>query len=208
MNDLQVRSRLKELFPKAQNLSKERLDVYTSKLIAKLTEESTQEDLDNLITDLNDVVNFEQVAKQDDQLRTLLNKPKTQEMPKDEYGTVTKKVELFEDNDTPAWAKALQDEIKSLKAEKLTETIESRFRGHEALKGVPKEMLDLVKTPQTLDEVDTFANQIAEIYKDKQIKDRLNAFGVDSTPQGQAGKSIEVKPKTLADLEKEGIKIK
>lgn len=199
MNDLQVRSRLKELFPKAQNLSKERLDVYTSKLIAKLTEESTAEDLDNLITDLNDVVNFEQVAKQDDQLRTLLNKPKTSEMPKTEEQPKAEEPK----NDLYELIKGLKEEVSSLRTEKTQETIESRFRGHEALKGVPKEMLDLVKTPQTLDEVDTFANQIAEIYKDKQIKDRLNAFGVDSTPQGQAGKSVE--PKQASDKEVDDI---
>lgn len=195
MNLQEVQGRLRELFPKA-NLSKTRIEQYATKLTAKLNEESTQEDLDNLIKDLNDVVNFEEVAKQDDQLRTFLNaKPKTKEEEE------PKPKEDIVDDSTPAWAKALQDEIKSLRAEKVTETIETKFRGHESLKGVPKEMLDLVKTPQTLEEVDTFANQIAEIYKDKQIKDKLNSFGADIPTEGKTGKTLEVKQASDAEID-------
>ena len=202
MNLQEIQGRLRVLFPKA-NLSKERISQYAEKLIKKLTEESTQEDLDGLLTDLNDMVNFEQVAKQDDQLRTLLNtKPKTEtELPK----TI-----VVEDskNETDKLLEAianLTSKVQGLETQKIEETIQSKFRNHEALKGVPAEFLDLVKSPQTLDEVDVFANSLADAFKDKQIKSKLDAFGSDIPKQGEHSNSAvkEASDDEVKDLMKD-----
>lgn len=202
MKEQLLRSRFRDLFPKAQNLKKERLDVFVSKLSAKLSEESTQEDVDALWQDYNEVVNFEQLAKDDDRLRTL-NVPK----PQTKVEEAPKPSEEPKSDDVPEWAKALLTEVKTLREEKVQDTIQSRFRNHEALKGIPTEILDLVKTPTTLDEVDLFATTIADVYKEKQIKEKLDSFGRDIPPQGEHSKSVEVKPKSLEDLKKAGIKI-
>lgn len=188
MNEQLLRSRFRDLFPKAQNLKKERLDVFVSKLSSKLSEESTQEDVDALWQDYNEVVNFEQLAKDDDRLRTL-NVPKPQ--PKVEESS--KQSEEPKSDDVPEWAKALLTEVKTLREEKVQNTIQSKFRNHEALKGIPTEILDLVKTPTTLDEVDQFATTIADVYKEKQIKEKLDSFGRDIPPQGEHTKKVEVK---------------
>lgn len=188
MNEQLLRSRFRDLFPKAQNLKKERLDVFVSKLSSKLSEESTQEDVDALWQDYNEVVNFEQLAKDDDRLRTL-NVPKPQ--PKVEESS--KQSEEPKSDDVPEWAKALLTEVKTLREEKVQDTIQSKFRNHEALKGIPTEILDLVKTPTTLDEVDQFATTIADVYKEKQIKEKLDSFGRDIPPQGEHTKKVEVK---------------
>lgn len=188
MNEQLLRSRFRDLFPKAQNLKKERLDVFVSKLSSKLSEESTQEDVDALWQDYNEVVNFEQLAKDDDRLRTL-NVPKPQ--PKVEESS--KQSEEPKSDDVPEWAKALLAEVKTLREEKVQDTIQSKFRNHEALKGIPTEILDLVKTPTTLDEVDQFATTIADVYKEKQIKEKLDSFGRDIPPQGEHTKKVEVK---------------
>ena len=188
MNEQLLRSRFRDLFPKAQNLKKERLDVFVSKLSSKLSEESTQEDVDALWQDYNEVVNFEQLAKDDDRLRTL-NVPKPQ--PKVEEAS--KQSEEPKSDDVPEWAKALLTEVKTLREEKVQDTIQSKFRNHEALKGIPTEILDLVKTPTTLDEVDQFATTIADVYKEKQIKEKLDSFGRDIPPQGEHTKKVEVK---------------
>ena len=188
MNEQLLRSRFRDLFPKAQNLKKERLDVFVSKLSAKLSEESTQEDVDALWQDYNEVVNFEQLAKDDDRLRTL-NVPKPQ--PKVEEAP--KPSEEPKSDDVPEWAKALLTEVKTLREEKVQDTIQSKFRNHEALKGIPTEILDLVKSPTTLDEVDQFATTIADVYKEKQIKEKLDSFGRDIPPQGEHSKSVEDK---------------
>lgn len=195
MNLQEIQGRLRVLFPKA-NLSKERISQYAEKLIKKLTEESTQEDLDGLLTDLNDMVNFEQVAKQDDQLRTLLNtKPKTivVEDPKNETDKLLEAIAN------------LTSKVQGLETQKIEETIQSKFRNHEALKGVPAEFLDLVKSPQTLDEVDVFANSLADAFKDKQIKSKLDAFGSDIPKQGEHSNSAvkEASDDEVKDLMKD-----
>ena len=195
----EIKGRLRELFPKA-NLSTTRISQYAEKLKAKLSEESTKEDVDNLIKDLNDLVDFAQVAKDDDRLRTYQKpQPKVEEAPKPS--------EEPKSDDVPEWAKALLTEVKTLREEKVQDTIQSKFRNHEALKGIPTEILDLVKTPTTLDEVDQFATTIADVYKEKQIKEKLDSFGRDIPPQGEHTKNVEVKPKSLEDLKKAGIKI-
>ena len=202
MNLQEIQGRLRLLYPKA-NLSKERISQYAEKLIKKLTEESTQEDLDGLLTDLNDMVNFEQVAKQDDQLRTLLNtKPKTEtELPK----TI-----VVEDpkNETDKLLEAianLTSKVQGLETQKIEETIQSKFRNHEALKGVPTEFLDLVKSPKTLDEVDVFANSLADAFKDKQKKSKLDAIGRDIPKQGEHSNSAvkEASDDEVKDLMKD-----
>lgn len=187
MNEQLLRSRFRELFPKAQNLKKERLDVFVSKLSAKLSEESTQDDVDALWQDYNDVVNFEQLSKDDHRLTSLSlkEKPKVEEAQKPS--------EEPKSDDVPEWAKALLTEVKTLREEKVQDTIQSKFRNHEALKGIPTEILDLVKTPTTLDEVDQFATTIADVYKEKQIKEKLDSFGRDIPPQGEHTKNVEVK---------------
>ena len=190
MNEQLLRSRFRELFPKAQNLKKERLDVFVSKLSAKLSEESTQEDVDALWQDYNDVVNFEQLSKDDHRLTSLSLKEKPKEEMKQEEPN---KSEEPKNDDVPEWAKALLTEVKTLREEKVQDTIQSKFRNHEALKGIPTEILDLVKTPTSLDEVDQFATTIADVYKEKQIKEKLDSFGRDIPPQGEHTKNVEVK---------------
>ena len=195
----EIKGRLRELFPKA-NLSTTRISQYAEKLKAKLSEESTKEDVDNLIKDLNDLVDFEQVAKDDDRLRTY-------QKPQPKVEEASEQSEEPKSDDVPEWAKALLTEVKTLREEKVQDTIQSKFRNHEALKGIPTEILDLVKTPTTLDEVDKFATTIADVYKEKQIKEKLDSFGRDIPPQGEHTKKVEVKPKSLEDLKKAGIKI-
>ena len=181
----EIKGRLRELFPKA-NLSTTRISQYAEKLKAKLSEESTKEDVDNLIKDLNDLVDFEQVAKDDDRLRTY-------QKPQPKVEEASKQSEEPKSDDVPEWAKALLAEVKTLREEKVQDTIQSKFRNHEALKGIPTEILDLVKTPTTLDEVDHFATTIADVYKEKQIKGKLDSFGRDIPPQGEHTKKVEVK---------------
>lgn len=197
MKEQLLRSRFRELFPKAQNLKKERLDLYVSKLSPKLSEESTQEDVDNLIKDLNDLVDFAQVAKDDDRLRTY-QKPK--EEPKQET-TPT-------DNDNPMleMLKQLTDKIDKLELDKFQESVSSKFKSDKRLEGIPSLIVDKF-VPNSFEDIDSTIESLVDTFKDEQIKAKLNSFGRDIPPQGEHSKNVEVKPKTLEDLQKEGIKI-
>jgi hypothetical protein len=65
-----IKARLKALFPKA-NLSTKRLDAYAAKLAPKPADDADDTAIDAIITDYNEVIDFEAVAKEDDKTRTL-----------------------------------------------------------------------------------------------------------------------------------------
>lgn len=181
------------------NLSKARIEQYATRLQSKLTEESTQEELIELIKDLDALVDFKQVAKDDDRFNTF----KTQQEHKNEMKP--QQTDEPKKDDTPEWAKALQAEIQSLKAEKLQDTIKSTV--HERLKDVPKEILDFVKLPSSLDEVDDFVDKFSNSFKEAKIQTRINSFGNDN-PKPSDNKQVTqgVKEKTAEEIKAMKIK--
>lgn len=70
--------RLKALFPKA-NLSQKRLDAIADKLGKKLADDADDDAIDAAINDFNDVLSFEDIAKDDDRARTLESEKKKAE---------------------------------------------------------------------------------------------------------------------------------
>lgn len=118
-----VKDRLKVLFPKA-NLSAKRLDDLSARLAKRPADDADETAIDEVINTANDLFPFEEIAKEDDRVRTLEQKakPTPPEIPP------TPPV-LPTDDDTPSWAKAileantkLAEEIEALKTGKITET--------------------------------------------------------------------------------------
>lgn len=70
-----VINRLKALFPKA-NLSQQRLDALADKLAQKPADDADDAAIDVVINNFNDVLSIEDIAKEDDRLRTLEAKSK------------------------------------------------------------------------------------------------------------------------------------
>lgn len=207
MNEQLLRSRFRELFPKAQNLKKERLDVFVSKLSTKLSEESTQEDVDALWKDYNDVVNFEQLSKDDHRLTSLSLKEKE---PKEEIVTKIEGKEIVkETNENESIAqllKQMSDKIDKLESDKFQESVSSKFKSDKRLEGIPSLIVDKF-VPNSFEDIDSTIESLVDTFKDEQIKAKLNSFGRDIPPQGEHSKNVEVKPKTLEDLQKENIKV-
>jgi hypothetical protein len=107
-------ARLKAKFP-GVNLSKKRLDAIADKLAKKVEKE---EDIDEALDEANELMDFAQVAKDDDRVRTLeaeAKKPKQE--PKKEDSSDGK--EPAKGEEIPAWAKGLVDTNKQL-LEKVT----------------------------------------------------------------------------------------
>lgn len=191
----EIQGRLRALFPKA-NLSRKRIEQYATRLHAKLNEESTQEDVDNLIKDLNELVDFEQVAKDDDRLRTQSKTPQqTDPEPKQ-----------VEDNSMVELLKQLNDKIEKLEKDKFQESVASKFKSDKRLEGIPSLIVDKF-VPNNFDEIETTIEQLVDTFKDEQIKAKISKFGIDTPLQGDHNKKVEVKPKTLEDLQKENIKV-
>lgn len=107
--------KIRELFPNV-NLSKERLDAIADKLAAKITEE---DQIEEKVNDLNEVVPFAEIAKQDDRVRTLeaeakKKTAKSTDTPKEDPDKKDKS-----DDDPPAWAKALLEKVEKLESGKI-----------------------------------------------------------------------------------------
>lgn len=146
-----IKARLKVLFPKA-NLSQKRLDAYAAKLAPKPADDADEAAVDAIITDYNDVIDFEAVAKEDDSTRTQLAKAKADaEKAKGKGGKEDEEeVETVEiDADAPAWAKAmmkqnekLASDLEAIKAGKTIETKKATaselFGKSEILKKMPE----------------------------------------------------------------------
>lgn len=149
-----IKARLKALFPKA-NLSTKRLDAYAAKLAPKPADDADDAAIDAIITDYNDVIDFEAVAKEDDKTRTLeaaKAKADAEKAAKGKGGNGSDDEEEEEveiDENTPAWAKALikqneklSSEIESIKTGKVVETKRATaselFGKSEILKKMPE----------------------------------------------------------------------
>lgn len=110
--------KIRELFPNV-NLSKERLDAIADKLAAKITEE---DQIEERVNDLNEVVPFAEIAKQDDRVRTLeaevkkkAANPTDPPNPTNDPPTDPPKPT----DDTPKWAKTLLEKVEKLEAGKI-----------------------------------------------------------------------------------------
>jgi len=115
----QIKARLKVKFPKA-NLSQKRIDALAAKLAPKPKDGATDEEIDSVLENANDFMSFEDIAKEDDRMRTLEanQKPKTEPAPTDPLTPKpTEPVITPPAGDVPEWAKALIKQNETVVAE-------------------------------------------------------------------------------------------
>lgn len=187
-----VKARLRALFPKA-NLSKARLDAIAAKLAEKPADDATDEQVDEVINDYNEVFNFDQIAKDDDRIRTLesraANPPKTEEE------------EPKVDDETPAWAKALLSKVEQLESQQRVKSITERFNSDPRVKDIP----DFIRKgyiPSGEDDFEEKVSELADSFKEYADKHKIAAYPNDvpgaGTPPRNPG--AKIKPKTLAEV--------
>lgn len=146
-----IKDRLKALFPKA-NLSAKRLDELSERLAKKPADDADQNAIDEVINAANDFIPFEDIAKEDDRVRTLETKAKAAEGKQDPPKNDPPKQDdpPKTDDDTPAWAKKqaemmekLSKELEEIKTGKITETklqqAKKLFDSSEILKSIKDE---------------------------------------------------------------------
>lgn len=182
-------ARLKAKFS-GVNLSKTRLDQIADKLAAKITDEN---EIDGRLDELNEVLPFADIAKQDDKVRTLEAKVK-EKQPSDPKNDDPPKPE-----DTPAdipeWAKTLVDQNKKL-AEELQEFKKGRTAEQNKArllqilkdKKVDEKYLNDPLRKRAIEsqtfkddqEIETFANEIFESFQQTQTEQKQS--GLPSAP--------------------------
>lgn len=167
-----VIARLKALFPKA-NLSQKRLDAIADKLAKKPADDADEAAIDAVINDFNEVLSFEEIAKEDDRIRTLETKskepnPNPAPEPKNDP---PKNDPPKAPDDAPDWAKAmieangkLLEKVTALETGKLTETklksATDLFEKSEILKGLKPEIKQNWIRRINLDSETAFEDQI------------------------------------------------
>lgn len=109
-----IKERLKAKWPKA-NLSTKRLDEIAARLAKKPADDADDAAIDAVLDEANDFFPFEEIAREDDRIRTLENNQKAPgqgEPPKPAPSDPPKS-----GDDTPEWAKAILESNKTLKEE-------------------------------------------------------------------------------------------
>ena len=138
--------RLKALFPKA-NLSQKRLDALADKLASKPADDADDAAIDVVINDFNSILSIEDIAREDDRVRTL--EAKANPTPPTPPSPPTPTPEPPKGDDVPSWAQAILDSNKKLEGEleaiKTGKAIETKkataselFAKSEVLKRIPE----------------------------------------------------------------------
>lgn len=183
-----VKARLRALFPKA-NLSSKRLDEISDKLGKKIEDNATDAQIDEAVTEQNELYSFEEIAKNDDRARTERKKVEPKEEEKEDVKP--------NEEQMPSWAKQLVDTVNAFKAEKQAQTLEQRFKSDERLKNVnPVLFKGRIPTSE-----DGFDEAIEELLKDAQEL-KLNNYGGDTPASGDNQKPTEVKEISADDANK------
>ena len=141
----QIKARLKVLFPKA-NLSQKRIDAIAAKLCLKPADDADDVAIDEVVNGANDFMAFEDIAREDDRMRTL---EANQKAPAPTPEPTPAPTPNPTPDDAPAWAKALidsnkklADDLEVMKSGRITETKKATaselFAKSEVLKNMPE----------------------------------------------------------------------
>ena len=138
-----IKARLKVLFPKA-NLSTKRLDTLVAKLAPMLADDADDTAVDVVLNLANDFNSFEEIAREDDRIRTLEAKatsaptPELNPAPTPANPTTDANQKLLEA------ITRLTGEVEAIKTGKITETkkqtAQSVFESSEVLKALKPEI--------------------------------------------------------------------
>lgn len=199
-----IKARLKVLFPKA-NLSQKRLDAIAAKLAPMPADDADDAAVDAVVNQANDFNSFDEIAREDDRVRTLEEKakvptPPTPPTPADPPTPPTPPA------DVPEWAKGLVEANKAL-LEKVTaietgnvlqtkkQTASQLFEKSEVLKGLKEDL-----KPRWINRIDvnsetSIEDQVKELETEYSELVQVNA---DSNQYGGAagGGSTNTKPDT------------
>jgi hypothetical protein len=168
------------------NLSAKRIDAYADRLHKKNPDVKEETEHDTLIDELDELVSFSEIAKQDDQVRALEAKVKAQpakppvkdeadddddDSDDDDNSDEQGKGKSKSDNKdkktkdrTPKWAKDLMAKVDSLQSEKNQMTIKAKLaeklKGEDGTAKVPERFYSKWTLPEKEEDLDDFVAEI------------------------------------------------
>lgn len=159
--------RLKAKYP-GVNLSTKRLDAIADRLHKKFPDLTDEADHDQKLDDLNELQPFDELAKQDDRLRTLENKPKEKEEPKREDPPTEGKPK----EPRPEWLQlildqnaALAERLNGIEREKSQTTISKKIDDLAKEKKIPASYYQKRKMPEKEEDIQSFIDEAATDYE-------------------------------------------
>lgn len=218
-----IKERLAELFPKAKNLGRARMAKLTAAL-AKLPADDADDDaIDEVIMQYDEAFSIEEMAAQDDTIRTLRTKIKNSSKPSEE--------EEDDDDDPadpadpdpanpkpkptdemPGWAKSmmgsvqkLAEDVSSIKSGKFLETKQSTvskmFAESEVLKKLPESMQKRLAKTIDFDSDESIEDQVAELEEENEgfLQNLKDSTDVSSGPSVNTG-GAKVSEKEVEDV--------
>jgi len=211
-----IKDRFKLLYPSV-NLSAKRLDEISAKLSLKPADDAKDEDIDTVIKDFNDILSFEDIAKQDDRERGLEAKVKKNDDTKSEAekaeeakkAAEAKKKADESQKDMPEWAKSFQEgitskfdkmsgDIDSLKtgtvADKKLQTAKDLFGESEILKDAKPEIQESWLKRVDLSSETSIEDQVKGLETEYSTLVQSNADGIENASAPPTGLRTKGKP--------------
>ena len=213
VDKLKVIARLKALFPKA-NLSQKRLDALADKLAIKPADDADDVAIDAVINDFNSVLSIEDIAREDDRVRTLESKvnppapvpapaPKPTDPPANPNPSDDVNQKLLE-----AITK-LTGEVESIKTGKVIETKRATaselFGKSEVLKGIPETIRKNWENRIDVNSETPFEDQIQALEKEYSELVQVNANSNQYAPPAGGGSATIQADQSVIDKMLEGI---
>lgn len=176
-----------------KNLSTERMNATADRLIKKFPD-LKEEDIDSKLSDLNDLNPFDEIARQDDRVRTL--EAKAKETPKPPTDPANPGADSKKDDppkpadEVPAWAKDLVNKINKLDADKEQEEIQKEFQKRmDGLKTKIPSTFYKGRKPAKKEDIETLATEIETDFLAFEQERNDGVLGSTTKPAGAAGAS-------------------
>lgn len=201
----QIKARLRVLFPKA-NLSQKRMDAIAAKLCLKPADDADDSAIDEVVNGANDFMSFEEIAREDDRVRTL---EANQKAPAPTPAPVPQPSPGPTPEDAPSWAKALIDsnkklseDLEALKSGKIIEakkaTASELFAKSEILKNIPEKVrknwenrIDVNSETSLEDQVSGLEAEYSELFQSSaDINNYGGPAGTGTPPEVKADQAI------------------
>lgn len=211
----QIKARLKAKFPKA-NLSNERIDEISARLCKRLADDADDAAIDTVLDEADAIMPFEEIAKNDDTIRTLKAKNQNQPKTPEEIAKEAAEKKKAEDaakaaedaqKGAPDWFKSFKEDMdnkfntlsssyeklqKGITTQSKTQKLNELFEANEVLKGLPENIRNRAIKTINLDAED-LESEVLAVSKD--FEGFIQKKADDDVYAGVPGKSFsDTKP--------------
>jgi len=183
-----IKARLKALFPKA-NLSKTRLDALAAKLSQKPADDADDAAIDEVLNTANEFHSFEDIARDDDRIRTLEASRNNPPTPPGGNPPADPATQTDDERIAAIVAKAIAPIAQTIQGFQV-QTLQEKFVAQAKAKGIPESLAAKVQIGENFNPEEALTNLETEWSGLKQLAVNATA-GAGNTPQGSGQPSKE-----------------